>query len=295
MLTKVEDISIWLKAANDDKRERQRREAIHILLDSIASSEKLNAKMAMKGGVLLAIKYGSSRYTIDVDFSSSEKPSEIDTDKLRNELDRNLILSSERFDYGMSCLVQKIKKEPNDPRATSPTFRITIGYAYKADRNNYRSLQKRRSSTVIKIDYSFNEIIHETEELILSDEKSIKTYSYTDLIAEKFRALLQQESRNRMRGQDVYDVYYILKNFEAPTEEAKAKILKALIDKSASRNLIASKQSMSNPEIKKRAESSYEDLKNDIYDELPEYEMAYRHLKIFYENLPWYSKDHPES
>jgi predicted nucleotidyltransferase component of viral defense system len=106
--------------------------------------------------------------------------------------------------------------------------------------------------------------------------------------------LLQQESRNRMRGQDVYDIYYILKNFEPPTEEAKAKILKALIDKSASRNLVASKQSMSNPEIKKRAESSYENLKNDIYDELPKYEIAYRHLKNFYENLPWYSEDHPE-
>ena len=78
MLTKIEDISIWLKATSYDKKEKQRREAIHILLDAIASSEKLNAKMAMKGGVLLAIKYSSSRYTIDVDFSSSEKPSEID-------------------------------------------------------------------------------------------------------------------------------------------------------------------------------------------------------------------------
>jgi predicted nucleotidyltransferase component of viral defense system len=287
MLTKIEDISIWLKATSYDKKEKQRREAIHILLDAIASSEKLNAKMAMKGGVLLAIKYSSSRYTIDVDFSSSEKPSEIDTDKLKKELDKNLIVSSERFDYGMGCLVQKIKKEPNDPKATAPTFRITIGYAYKTDRNNYRSLKKRHSSTVIKIDYSFNEIIHETEELILPNGKVIRTYSYADLISEKYRALLQQEFRNRMRGQDVYDIYYVLTNFDPPTEEVKAKIVKAIIDKSASRNLSVSKKSMSNPEIKKRAYRYYDDLKNDIYGDLPDYETAYHYLKNFYEGLPW--------
>lgn len=140
MLTKIKNIASWLEEAGLDKRERQRREAIHILFDAIASSESLSAKMAMKGGVLLAIRYSSSRYTIDVDFSTTQTASEVDTDLVREELDRQLMLSSERLPYGMSCLVQRFKKEPNDPRATAPTFQITIGYAYKSDRNSLRRL-----------------------------------------------------------------------------------------------------------------------------------------------------------
>jgi hypothetical protein len=289
MLTKIKNISVWLDKVENDKKERQRREAIHILLNAIASSETLNAKMAMKGGVLLAIKYSSSRYTIDVDFSTSLKVSEIDNDKFKIELDKQLTLSSESLNYGMACLIQKFKQQPNDPEATTPTFRITVGYANKSDRNNFKSLLNRRSSTVIKIDYSFNEIIQETEELYLSENKAIMTYSYTDLIAEKYRALLQQKKRNRWRSQDVYDLYYILKNFGHPDYDTKGKILDTLKKKSASRGILAVKESMSDPEIKDRSSKRYNHLSQKIYDDLPEFETAYKYIKSIYESLPWES------
>lgn len=80
-------------------------------------------------------------------------------------------------------------------------------------------------------------MIFETEELELPDGEIIFTYSYVDLLSEKYRAILQQEQRKRSRAQDVYDIYYILKNFEIPDEALKRDILETLIKKSISREL----------------------------------------------------------
>lgn len=243
--------------------------------------------MAMKGGVLLAIKYSSSRYTTDVDFSTSLKVSEIDIGNFKMELGKQLTLSSESLNYGIACLVQKFKQQPKDPNATAPTFQITIGYSSKTDRNNFKSLMHRRSSTVLKIDYSFNEIIQETEELYLSENKFILTYSYSDLVAEKYRALLQQKKRNRWRSQDVYDLYYIFKNFGPPDSITKRKILDTFKKKSESRSLRVFRKSMADPEIKARSAKDYNHLDKTIYDDLPDFEIAYQYIKTNYEDLPW--------
>jgi hypothetical protein len=287
MRNRITDISTWVNDSSIKVKEKGRREAIHILLHAIASSNFLNAHMAMKGGVLLAIKYGSPRYTLDVDFSTSLKASDLEIDLLKQELDKKLILSAEQLRYGMSCLVQTLKHDPKDPNATAPSYKISVGYAYKTDRNNYRRLRKRRSSTALKIDYSFNEIITNPEILHLDQHKSIPIYSYPDLIAEKFRAILQQEQRNRRRSQDVYDIHYLLTNFDKPDDQEKEKILYALKQKSISRNLTVYQDSMGDPEIRKRSEVKYEDLKYDIYEGLPKFDEAYRLIQRFYENLPW--------
>lgn len=291
MLDKINDISSWVNDAEIDKKESSRREAIHILLDAIASSEKLNVQMAMKGGVLLAIKYSSSRHTIDVDFSTSQTSSRIDLDEFIKELNKRLMLSSETLTYGMSCQVQNHKMDPKDPNATYPTFKIKIGYAYKTDRNNYKKFLNEESNTIIKIDYSFNEIIQNTETLQVGEGKSINTYNYYDLIAEKYRAILQQEQRNRHRSQDIYDIYYILTNFEHPNSQDQEKILQALIKKSMSRELTIDSLSMRNPEIKRRSKIEYKDLEKTIYDDLPEFEKTYQFIQDFYEGLPWENKE----
>jgi hypothetical protein len=52
------DIEAWVDAAPADQRGF--REAVHIILDSIGHSQNLQARMVMKGGLLLAIRYGST-------------------------------------------------------------------------------------------------------------------------------------------------------------------------------------------------------------------------------------------
>lgn len=287
MLEKIKNIHPWVKEEDINTKERQRREVIHILLSAISNSDFLKAKMAMKGGVLLAIKYGSPRYTIDVDFSTSMKLADINIEAFKNELNKKLLFSSEKSNYDLTCTIQKIKQKPNDPTATWPTFQVTLGYAYKSDANSFRRLQRGNSSDIIKIDYSFNEMIFETEELELSDGEIVFTYSYVDLLSEKYRAILQQEQRKRNRAQDVYDIYYILKNFEMPDEALKKDILEALIKKSTSRKLHVNKSSISDPDIIKRSEVKYKTLEHTIYGELPPFKMAYSFIQAFYEGLPW--------
>lgn len=64
------DMEAWVQQA-PDKPQRGFREAVHIILESIGRSQHLHARMVMKGGLLMAIRYDSSRYTRDIDFSTT--------------------------------------------------------------------------------------------------------------------------------------------------------------------------------------------------------------------------------
>ena len=65
------DIERWV--ADAPTHQRGFREAVHIILDSIGHSRNLQARMVMKGGLRLAIRYDSSRFTRDLDFSTTEQ------------------------------------------------------------------------------------------------------------------------------------------------------------------------------------------------------------------------------
>ena len=82
------DIERWV----DDAPTHQRgfREAVHIILDSIGHSRNLQARMVMKGGLLLAIRYDSSRFTRDLDFSTTEQYQADTADQLLDEFEKGL-------------------------------------------------------------------------------------------------------------------------------------------------------------------------------------------------------------
>ena len=63
------DVSGWVEQA--DVPQRRFREAVHIILDAIGQSRSLQTKMVMKGGLLMAIRYASTRFTRDIDFSTA--------------------------------------------------------------------------------------------------------------------------------------------------------------------------------------------------------------------------------
>ena len=64
------DIPAWVAKASANKRNF--REAVHIILTAIGQSTALRTKMIMKGGMLMALRYESSRFTKDADFSTRE-------------------------------------------------------------------------------------------------------------------------------------------------------------------------------------------------------------------------------
>ena len=281
------DIRSWVES--DDKPEQQEfRQAVHTVLLAIGSTPELSATMLVKGGILLAIRYRGTRYTRDMDFSTDIQYRDFDESNFLKTLEKALLDATTRLEYDLDCKLQSHKnKLANKPDATFHTLGLTIGYAPKQDPNRHRRLRARKSPHVVKVDYSFNEITLETEEILLTDGGAVRAYSFSDVVAEKLRAILQQEVRNRIRRQDAYDLFALFQQYPNLTAEEKRKILSSLQTKSASRNLTVTRDSMENPAIAERSKAEYETLASEIAGELPPFDRVYETVNEFYRSLPW--------
>jgi predicted nucleotidyltransferase component of viral defense system len=279
------DIASWVEQENNP-RNRSFREAVHTILIAIANNKNLHADMIMKGGILLALRYESQRYTTDLDFSTSKTIEQFNKDKFFTEFEKSLLSATEQLDYGLDCRLQSHRINPPSAKASFPTLKLKIGYAYKNNDRDHRRLLKKRSINVVEIDLSFNEFNQEIEIMNLTGGGDIPIYSFTDLIAEKFRAILQQEIRNRYRRQDIYDLYHLL-NKVPVYEHKKKKILNSLLKKSSTRKLKIEKKSMRKGEIVTRTQKEYDLLKQEILGDLPDFNKVYSFARDFYESLPW--------
>lgn len=288
-MNKIEeyDIKDWVEAA-PNKSNKEFRQAVHTILSAIASDSNLKANMILKGGILLAIRYKSHRFTKDIDFSTERQlGGEITEDGVRKSLDSSLAQIVEELDYGLDCLVQSSKLEPsNDPKYTYPSIKVTVGYAYKGT-TQHRRLLSLRSPDIISIDYSLNEATPNIENLKLNLEDGILAYSLIDLIAEKYRSLLQQVSRNRTRRQDVYDLNLLIEKSGNIDSFERSKILNSLIIKSKGRKISPDINSFDDPELKSRAQKNYQTLKDEIEGELPDFDELFQKVANFYRSLPW--------
>jgi hypothetical protein len=283
----VETIAIreWVEQSPDY---RPLRQAVHTILTAIAGTPDLQSSMVMKGGVLLALRYRSQRHTRDIDFSTSVPLQDFDLDAFRATLEQTLIGAVERLGYGLDCRIQRCKQSPPRADATFPTIQVTLGYAYKDDRNAHKRLLAGRVPTTIRLDYSLNEPVGETDLFELEAGSVIRTYSLVELVAEKLRALLQQEVRNRVRRQDIYDLHYLLSDHplrdDPPT---RASVLERLVAKARARDLEVGPDAMGNPEIIRRSRAEYKTLASEIEGDLPDFDAVYRFVEAFYRSLPW--------
>jgi len=280
-------IEAWVRSAPDDQIDF--RKAVHLVLMAISINEELSKSMVMKGGVLLGIRYGSGRYTTDIDFSTSEKMNGLDIDDLRSTINLNLLAAEVELPYGLKCSVQKIKRLPSSPDATFPSLKITVGYAKKDNGNAIRKLEQGQASNVVHIDYSFNEVTGSTQEIAIDGEDSITAYDFISLMAEKFRSILQQEVRQRNRRQDIYDLCYLIENFAECTDEEKAMVLEMLIEKSKNKGIedFLHIGGLDDERIKSRTSDSFEDLRDELEDELPDFDLTYNTVNDYYKNMPW--------
>lgn len=280
--TKIQD---WI---NQSSERVPFREAVHTILVAITRSEALKTSMVMKGGILLALGYESTRYTKDIDFSTAKTLKEFELETFIQELKSALVEAVESLDYGLDCQVQSYKQKPPKSDATFPTIEISVGYAYKHDRNAHRRLLNKNSSNIVEIDYSLNEPSREVEIFEIEEGRHIKIYGFTELVAEKFRAILQQVVRNRRRRQDVYDLNFLLAHYpQAQDVITKQKILDSLIEKAQSRGLAVAKESLSAPEVIKLSKAEYHLLVSEIEGPLPDFDTVYSVIQDYYESLPW--------
>lgn len=260
------------------------RQAIHTVIIAISSSKYLNDRMVVKGGVLLALRYKSTRFTKDIDFSTSELYTSFDKDNFLLELTSNLAIAVESLPYGLDCRIQSEEICPKSG-GTFPTLRIRIGYASKGT-PRHKKLIAGTCPDVLQIDYSFNEESTVIDYLEIDENTCIKMYCLADLVGEKYRALLQQEIRNRIRRQDAYDIYWLIKTGYLSTID-KADILAALRLKTSTRNMIIDEISILSPGLKERSKKEYETLAQEIEGELPQFEEVYSIISDYYCSLPW--------
>lgn len=280
------DIRKWVQEAETaDKKEF--RAAIHTILSAIASDNNLRANMVLKGGILLAIRYLSHRYTKDIDFSSAKNLVDINPEKVVEALNLNLAMMAEALDYDLDCKVQTCEVRPvNVENPTFPSIKMKIGYAYKGTKKHKR-LMSNQCPTIISIDYNLNEPIPNIDSLKLETGDELLVYSLTDLIAEKYRSLLQQVDRNRNRRQDVFDLCHVVGLFNNMDPMEKRKILESLMEKSKSRDIIPTVTSIDLPEVRERAEAEYHTLTDEVDGVLPDFDESFDTVIKFYKSLPW--------
>ena len=283
--TKSYDIEKWIEKT-DDSAVQELRKAVHTVITAISNSSKLREKMIIKGGVLLAIRYEGIRLTKDIDFSTSEKYNKSKTGEILEELKESLAKAIEELDYGLDCKIQSYEVMPARVNPTFPTLKIKLGYAYKGTSKHARLLAGKCPDT-LEIHYSFNEINLRVDTLRLRKHRSLKTYSTADLVAEKYRAILQQKTRNRYRRQDAYDIYSLIINGHLEKQQLKPQILESLKRKSALRGMAISKDSLSDPEVIRRSRADYDKIAQEIEGAVPPFEQLFGSVKDFYESLPW--------
>lgn len=265
------------------------RQAVHIVLQAIAESEYLQPRMIMKGGILLGLRYKSTRFTEDIDFSTAMRLADIDADTLHRELDEALLIASAELPWQVTCAVQGLSIRPRDAEsATFPAFNLRIGYARNGNDGEMRRLKAGQAVRTVQIDYSLNERSLRVDHITMADDNNLLAYSFTDLVAEKIRSVMQQVVRNRSRRQDIYDLHLLLSGVETDDED-RLLILTSLLEKSAGRLEpgFIHPGTLGRADIRERSFRDYALLKAEVAGDLPDFDSAYDATEAFYRSLPW--------
>lgn len=279
------DIAAWVDAAPDGQRGF--REAVHIVLDSIGHSRNLQARMVMKGGLLLAIRYDSTRFTRDLDFSTSDRYAENSAEALLAEFEAALVSAEDRLSYATTCRLQSRRVEPKGESKSHHNLALTIGFADKSRGGAVARLRAGNAPQVVQIDYSFNEAVLDVEVLELEGGATIRSYSLHNVLAEKMRSLLQQPIRKRNRRQDVYDIWLLLDSMPGLQREDLARIHELLCQSCQSKGIVPAADSMDDETVVGMAREGYSSLQADLDDDLPPFDDAMARVTSFYRSLPW--------
>ena len=291
--TKIEN---WVQESIDNRSvaaQKDFRHAVHIILKAISLSENLSKSMIFKGGMLLGIKYQSERYTTDLDFSTAEKLDPNCIQDFKEEFNDRLEYANNLLAYGMKLKIQRIEKRPKKDVASFPALEIKIAYlGINCNQSEINKYENNQAPNTISIDYSFNELNNDVESIVIDEEENEKIICYTleSIIAEKLRSILQQKPRNRTRGQDIYDICFLLSDYDDQLSsiETKNKILNLLKQKSIGRDIdeLLHINGLNDEDIKTRSKIGFKAIEPQLTT-TANFEDLYNQLNKFYQSLPW--------
>lgn len=246
----------------------------------------------MKGGILLALHYNSPRFTTDIDFSTPRVFDETLENEVIGLLTERLAAAPEELSYDIACRLQSYRVQPRRD-GSYITIKIKIGYAKIGSKAHERMQAGDPVNTTVSVDYSFRESIPDIEAVLIGDEETICVYGLSTLVAEKYRTLLQQPIRDRTRRQDAWDLDYLLDTRpELKDEMYLSAVLADLRVKCADRDIIPTKDTIDDPEIRRRSSADYEMLAAELSDgTLPEFGPMFDRVVGYWHSLPWEASD----
>ncbi len=283
------DIGEWVEKAKADPVAYLERQATEVFLTALGMVKPYSHEVFLKGGILMGVVYQSPRQTGDIDFTTIIEPQPGIAENLAKAMAGVFPRVSAELGYpDLMCAVQSFKYFPKGeafPKNDGPAIKIKIGYALRGSRQQ-AAFERGQSANVLKVDISFKEPVGAIQVVNFSDTGgTIRAYSLFDLLAEKLRALLQQEVRNRYRRQDIYDIDALIGRFTLDEDEREA-LYNLLLKKCAARKITPGPDSLSQPEIIRRAREEWETLALEIGD-LPDFDPCFARVDGFYRSLPW--------
>lgn len=281
------DVAGWVERAKADPVAYRQRQTVEVTLNAIAMTTALNDKLFLKGGILMGLAYESPRQTADVDLTTLfEAGPEIDA-KIAGLMNAALPRAAAHLGYvDLIVKVHSVKRMPKRifEDAEFPALKLKVAFAERGTKQE-KALEEGLAPGVIDVDISFNETLRQIQILELTGGQELQAYSLVDLMAEKYRAMLQQIERNRNRRQDIYDLNRLIesKDFD---DGFRSQLLDAFIEKCRSRHIEPTAQSLDDPEVKARSGKEWATMELEV-GEIPEFEGCFARVSDFYRNLPW--------
>ena len=231
----------------------------------------------------MGLAHGSPRQTTDIDLTAGFRAEEDIAERIERDLEETLAVTAADLGYTDTIVrVEFIKKLPRNQfdHAKFPGLKIRIFHGV-------RRLDGDKLAFVnhFDIDVSFNEPQPGTIDLEIAEGRSLLAYALVDLIAEKYRAILQQIPRRRQRSQDIYDLDYLIAEVDS-IGDMGTQIHAAMMEKCLARNIEPYRDSLDNPEIKRRSSAGWQSLTLEV-DDLPDFERCFASVKRHYKSLPW--------
>lgn len=285
------DLRSWVAAAAPNPTLHRDRKITEIVLTAIGRSDRLSASLFLKGGTLMALGFDSLRQTTDVDFTAMADPEGFDA--IFTE-DLNRLMPSTAIQLGhldLVCRVQSVKKMPRSQNFADqnyPALHVKIASALR-NTPEVKRLEAGQAPRVLEVEISFKDDVQTAQTLKLSAAGVfLKAFSFYELVAEKLRALLQQEIRDRYRRQDIYDIAFLLDHRDFGPEDLAA-IHAALLEKCGIRGIHPTVDTFDAPEVRRRAELNWKTLKLEVED-LPDFNPTFETVRGLYISLPWESR-----
>lgn len=281
------NVAGWVERAKADPIAYRQRQTVEVTLNAIAMTAALNEKLFLKGGILMGLAYDSPRQTADVDLTTLFRAGpEIDA-QIAELMNAAFPRAAARLGYvDLIAKVHSIKRMPKRifEDAEFPALKIKVAFAVRGTKQE-KALEEGLAPGVIDVDISFNEPLRQLQILELTGGQELQAYSLVDLMAEKYRAMLQQKERDRNRRQDVYDLNRLIES-EKIDDGSRAQLLDAFIEKCRPRYIEPTAQSLDDPEIKTRSGKEWETIELEV-GEIPKFEDCYSNVSEFYRSLPW--------